>query len=83
MNSGHSDKPRWRQVADRVGATAWFLGAIHGALLPFALVTCGGLFLAGARFANLHRDRQADAAHVHGAEFGVRPLTARRAGWPW
>ncbi|HTH66842.1 MerC domain-containing protein [Rhodanobacter sp. T12-5] len=37
MNTGHSNKSRWWQMADRIGATASFLCAIHCALLPFVL----------------------------------------------
>src|SRR3546814_19139288 len=37
MDSEHANKSRWWQVADRVGATASFLCAIHCALLPFVL----------------------------------------------
>ncbi|TAL91722.1 MAG: MerC domain-containing protein [Rhodanobacter sp.] len=141
MESGQFDKSRRWHVADRIGATASFLCAIHCALLPFVLaalplvglefladhrferdfvmfasvlavialirgfrrhqqplplllavpglallllgvtfaenysivlhsvlVTCGGLLLASAHFVNLHRDRQAGASHVHGAQ---------------
>src|SRR6185437_12655372 len=44
---------RWWQLADRVGATASFLCAIHCALLPFVLTVLPLLglgFLAGHRF---------------------------------
>lgn len=37
MNPEQPSKTRWWQVADRVGATASFLCAIHCALLPFVL----------------------------------------------
>lgn len=53
MDSEHANKSRWWQVADRVGATASFLCAIHCALLPFvlALLPLVGLeFLADHRF---------------------------------
>ena len=53
MNSEQPSKTRWWQVADRVGATASFLCAIHCALLPFvlALLPFVGLeFLADHRF---------------------------------
>jgi hypothetical protein len=53
MNSGQSDKSRWWQTADRIGAAASFLCAIHCALLPFvlALLPLVGLeFLADHRF---------------------------------
>lgn len=53
MNSEQSQKSRWWHVADRVGALASFLCAIHCALLPFvlALLPLVGLeFLADHRF---------------------------------
>ncbi len=53
MDTGHSNKSRWWQMADRIGATASFLCAIHCALLPFvlALLPFLGLeFLADQRF---------------------------------
>jgi hypothetical protein len=53
MDTGQSNKSRWWQVADRIGATASFLCAIHCALLPFvlALLPFVGLeFLADHRF---------------------------------
>lgn len=141
MNFRQADKLRWWQTADRVGATASFLCAIHCALLPFvlavlplvglqfladhrferafvmfacalalvalirgfrrhqqplplllavpalallmfgvtwaesnatflhsALVTSGGLLLAGAHFVNLRRDRHGAMCHAHGPQ---------------
>lgn len=53
MDTGQSNKSRWWQMADRIGATASFLCAIHCALLPFvlALLPFLGLeFLADQRF---------------------------------
>lgn len=53
MDSGQVSKSRWWQVADRIGATASFLCAIHCAALPFvlALLPLLGLgFLADHRF---------------------------------
>lgn len=53
MSSIQTPKPRWWHVADRIGATASFLCAIHCALLPFvlALLPFLGLeFLASDRF---------------------------------
>ena len=53
MDSEQASKSRWWRVADRVGATASFLCAIHCALLPFvlALLPFVGLeFLADHRF---------------------------------
>ena len=53
MDSEQANKSRWWRVADRVGATASFLCAIHCALLPFvlALLPFVGLeFLADHRF---------------------------------
>ncbi len=53
MSSAPVRKSRWWHVADRVGATASFLCAIHCALLPFvlALLPFLGLeFLASDRF---------------------------------
>jgi hypothetical protein len=53
MNSDQANKSRWWHVADRVGATASFLCAIHCAALPFvlALLPLIGLqFLADHRF---------------------------------
>ncbi|WEN13409.1 MerC domain-containing protein [Rhodanobacter sp. AS-Z3] len=53
MNSEQSNKSRWWHFADRVGAIASFLCAIHCALLPFvlALLPLVGLeFLADHRF---------------------------------
>jgi len=53
MDSELESKTRWWRVADRVGAAASFLCAIHCALLPFvlALLPFVGLeFLAGHRF---------------------------------
>jgi hypothetical protein len=53
MDSEQSNKSRWWHVADRVGAMASFLCAIHCALLPFvlALLPLLGLdFLADHRF---------------------------------
>ena len=138
MHSEQPNKIRWWHFADRVGATASFLCAIHCALLPFVLamlpfvglgfladhafergfvlfacalalfalirgyrrhqgplplllaapglallllgvtyaegysiilhsvlVTCGGLLVASAHFANLRSDRRFGAAHAH------------------
>jgi MerC mercury resistance protein len=53
MNSDQASKSRWWSVADRIGATASFLCAIHCAALPFvlALLPFVGLeFLADHRF---------------------------------
>jgi hypothetical protein len=53
MNSEQASKTRWWHVADRVGAAASFLCAIHCALLPFmlaALPLLGMEFLADHRF---------------------------------
>ncbi len=53
MNSGQAGKSHWWQTADRVGATASFLCAIHCALLPFVLASLpliGLGFLADHRF---------------------------------
>jgi len=53
MESEQASKSHWWHVADRVGATASFLCAIHCALLPFvlALLPFLGLeFLADHRF---------------------------------
>ncbi|KZC35251.1 MULTISPECIES: MerC domain-containing protein [Rhodanobacter] len=53
MDSEQANKIRWWHAADRVGATASFLCAIHCALLPFviALLPLLGLeFLADHRF---------------------------------
>ncbi len=53
MGSLRTNNNRWWRVADRVGASASFLCAIHCALLPFvlALLPFVGLeFLAGHRF---------------------------------
>jgi hypothetical protein len=53
MNSEQASKTRWWHVADRVGAVASFLCAIHCALLPFmlaALPLLGMEFLADHRF---------------------------------
>jgi hypothetical protein len=53
MDSEQANKFRWWKVADRIGATASFLCAIHCALLPFvlALLPFVGLeFLADHRF---------------------------------
>ncbi|EIM02045.1 hypothetical protein RHOFW104T7_15025 [Rhodanobacter thiooxydans] len=53
MDSEQANKFRWWHAADRVGATASFLCAIHCALLPFviALLPLLGLeFLADHRF---------------------------------
>ena len=53
MDSEQTNKTRWWRIADRVGATASFLCAIHCALLPFvlALLPFFGLeFLADHRF---------------------------------
>jgi hypothetical protein len=53
MGSLRTNNSHWWQVADRIGATASFLCAIHCALLPFvlALLPFVGLeFLADKRF---------------------------------
>ncbi|WP_426689235.1 MerC domain-containing protein [Rhodanobacter ginsengiterrae] len=53
MTSEQSSKSRWWHLADRVGATASFLCAIHCALLPFVLALLpliGMEFLADHRF---------------------------------
>lgn len=53
MNSDQASKSRWWHVADRVGATASFLCAIHCAALPFVLALLpfiGLQFLADHRF---------------------------------
>lgn len=53
MEAEQTNKTRWWRIADRVGATASFLCAIHCALLPFvlALLPFLGLeFLADHRF---------------------------------
>jgi hypothetical protein len=53
MDPERTNRTRWWRVADRVGATASFLCAIHCALLPFvlALLPFFGLeFLADHRF---------------------------------
>lgn len=53
MDSEQANKSRWWRAADRVGAMASFLCAIHCALLPFvlALLPLVGLqFLADHRF---------------------------------
>jgi hypothetical protein len=53
MESTRAGRTRWWQIADRIGATASFLCAIHCALLPFvlALLPLVGLeFLADRRF---------------------------------
>lgn len=53
MNTAKVNKTRWWRVADRVGAVASFLCAIHCAMLPFvlALLPFLGLeFLADHRF---------------------------------
>ena len=53
MNSEQSNKSRWWHLADRVGAIASFLCAIHCALLPFVLALLpliGMEFLADHRF---------------------------------
>lgn len=53
MASAQTNKSRWWRVADRIGAAASFLCAIHCALLPFvlALLPFVGLeFLADHRF---------------------------------
>ena len=53
MDSRQANKSHWWQMADRVGATASFLCAIHCALLPFvlaALPLLGLEFLADHRF---------------------------------
>ncbi|WNL47695.1 MerC domain-containing protein [Dyella sp. BiH032] len=53
MDSGRDSKNRWWGIADRIGATASFLCAIHCAALPFvlALLPLFGLgFLADHRF---------------------------------
>lgn len=52
MDSGQSDKSHWWQVADRIGAAASFLCAIHCALLPFVLAV---LPLVGLEFLADHR----------------------------
>lgn len=141
MNPEQSNKSRWWHLADRVGAMASFLCAIHCALLPFVLallpliglefladhrferifvlcacvlaslvlvrgfrrhrrslplrlavpglsllllgiafidlgspilhsvlVTCGGMLLAAAHFANLRLDSLGDSVHEHGPQ---------------
>lgn len=53
MDSELVNKTRWWRVADRVGATASFLCAIHCALLPFVIAVLpllGLEFLADHRF---------------------------------
>ena len=53
MNSDQASKSRWWRVADRLGATASFLCAIHCAVLPFVLALLpfiGLQFLADHRF---------------------------------
>jgi hypothetical protein len=53
MKSDQASKSRWWHVADRVGATASFLCAIHCAALPFVLALLpfiGLQFLADHRF---------------------------------
>ena len=53
MNPDQAHKSRWWHVADRVGATASFLCAIHCAALPFVLALLpfiGLQFLADHRF---------------------------------
>lgn len=53
MDSEQANKSRAWQIADRIGATASFLCAIHCALLPFVLVllpVVGLEFLADHRF---------------------------------
>jgi hypothetical protein len=53
MNPDQASKSRWWHVADRVGATASFLCAIHCAALPFVLALLpfiGLQFLANHRF---------------------------------
>lgn len=53
MDNDQTNTSRWWRTADRIGATASFLCAIHCALLPFvlALLPLVGLeFLAGHRF---------------------------------
>ncbi len=53
MDSEQANKTRWWRMADRIGATASFLCAIHCALLPFvlALLPFLGLeFLASPHF---------------------------------
>jgi hypothetical protein len=53
MNSEQANKTHWWRFADRVGAVASFLCAIHCALLPFVLVLLpfvGLEFLADHRF---------------------------------
>jgi hypothetical protein len=53
MDSEQANKTRWWRIADRVGAMASFLCAIHCALLPFVLVLLpfvGLEFLADQRF---------------------------------
>ncbi|MEO6801524.1 MAG: MerC domain-containing protein [Rhodanobacter sp.] len=52
MDSAQSDKSHWWQVADRIGAAASFLCAIHCALLPFVLAI---LPLVGLEFLADHR----------------------------
>lgn len=52
MDSEQADKSRWWQVADRIGAVASFLCAIHCALLPFVLAV---LPLVGLEFLADHR----------------------------
>ena len=52
MNSRQADKSRGWQSADRIGATASFLCAIHCALLPFVLAA---LPLVGLEFLGDHR----------------------------
>ncbi|WP_049622895.1 MerC domain-containing protein [Frateuria defendens] len=53
MNPGQDQPTNWRQLADRIGAGASFLCAIHCAALPFvlaALPVLGLEFLADHRF---------------------------------
>jgi hypothetical protein len=53
MNSDKASKSRWWHIADRLGATASFLCAIHCAVLPFVLALLpfiGLQFLADHRF---------------------------------
>ena len=53
MNSEQASKSRWWRIADRLGATASFLCAIHCAALPFVLALLpfiGLQFLADHRF---------------------------------
>lgn len=53
MDSEYASKSRWWRMADRIGATASFLCAIHCALLPFVLALLpfiGMEFLADHRF---------------------------------